>query len=389
MLTRWLSFLFPLSNFFNWQRQQVADCIAIAMQFLSALCLRKFPQSAALAKEIGFRRSTKTFALLFGVGLCLSLVVSACTSSNLTDSTASSVATSTSVPARERVVRIGYQKSGIFALIKSQAGLEKRLAALNASIKWSEFTSGPPLLEALGAESIDFGQSGDAPVVFAQAAGASLVYVANTPPSPKSVAILVPKNSSIEKVADLKGKKLALGKGSSAHYLVVQTLNAAGLKYEDIQSIYLQPPDARAAFERGSIDAWAIWDPFYAAAQRSANARVLVDGEGLTSFREFYLASRTFAYKNPDLVEQVLKEVQAVGAWAIAHPKEVAEFLAPQLGIDVETLELSESRRKRYGAEPIQAEALIEQQKIADTFSQLGLIPKPIQVAEAAWSAKQ
>lgn len=167
----------------------------------------------------------------------------------------------------------------------------------------------------------------------------------------------------------------------SALYFVVQALNAAGLKDEDIQPIYLQPLDARVAFEQGSIDAWAIWHPFYAAA-RSAKARVLVDGEGLTPFREFYLASRTFA-NNPDLVKQVLKEVQ-VGDWAIAHLKEVAD-LAPQFKLDVQTLELSERRRKRYGATPIQSEAL-KQQKIANTFSQLKLIPKPIEVAEAAWS---
>ena len=187
-------------------------------------------------------------------------------------------------------------------------------------------------------------------------------------------------------MADLKGKKVAFNKGSVAQFLVVQALTTSGLKYSDIQPVFLQPPDGRIAFEQGSVDAWAIWDPFLAAAQQSMNARILVNGEGLEPFREFYIASRSFANSNPNVVKQVIAEAQAVGDWAIKHPQEVAKFLAPQMKVDVATLLLAESRKTRYGAQLIQAEALADQQKVADTFYELKLIPKPIKVVNAAWS---
>jgi sulfonate transport system substrate-binding protein len=114
---------------------------------------------------------------------------------------------------------------------------------------------------------------GEAPPIFAQAAGANLVYVANEPPSPRSEAIVVPGDSGLKTVAQLKGKKIALNKGSNVHYLLVRAIEKAGLKYSDITPVYLPPADARAAFERGSVDAWVIWDPLLAAAEKQLGAR--------------------------------------------------------------------------------------------------------------------
>lgn len=339
-------------------------------------CFGRFKQHAA-----------RTFALLFAVGLCLSLVLSACSSSNAPNSNPASAGKPSQ--GKEKVVRIGYQKSGSLYLLKTKGGLEKRLAPLGVGVEWTEFTAGPPLLEALSVGSLDFGQTGDAPPIFAQAAGSPLVYVANTKPSPESVAIIVPKNSPIRQLTDLKGKKVGFTKGSSAHYLVVQALGSVNLQPDDIKTVYLSPSDARAAFEKSGIDAWAIWDPFYAAAQRDAGARVLVDGKGLTPFREFYLASQTFANNRADLIEPIVQEIQNLGDWAIANPRAVAEFLAPKLRIDVAILEQAERRRKRYGAQLIEQEAIAEQQQIADTFSKLKLIPKQINIKDAVVALKQ
>jgi sulfonate transport system substrate-binding protein len=335
------------------------------------------------------RRFRATFILLFGTGLCASLLFSACNAGNSPAPNTTSAATTSPTSAQERVVRVGYMKSGVLFLVKHRGGLEKRLKPLNVDVKWHEFVSSTPLIEALAAESIDLGQSSDAGTVSAQAGGLDVVTIANSRPSPKSVAIVVSKDSPIQKVADLKGKKVAFNRNTAAQTIVVQALTTAGLKYEDIQPVFLQPPEGRVAFERGSVDAWAIWDPFLAAAQRKANARILVDGEGVAPFREFYLASRQFTEKNPTLVKQIIAEAQDVGDWAMKHPKEVAKFLAPYMKLDVQTMELAESRRTRYGAQPIQPEALAEQQKIADAFSQVKLIPKPVEVADAAWSPKQ
>src|SRR5471030_965299 len=166
-------------------------------------------------------------------------------------------------------LRIGYQKSATtLVLLKGEGSLEKSLAAQGVNVKWTEFPGGPQLLEGLNVGAIDFGYTGETPPVFAQAAGAKLVYVANEPPAPTSEAILVPKDSPIKSVQELKGKKVVLNKGSNVHYLLVRALEDAGLKYTDVQTVFLPPADARAAFERGSVDAWVIWDPYQAAAEQ-------------------------------------------------------------------------------------------------------------------------
>lgn len=326
---------------------------------------------------------SKTFTCLFCLSLCLSLSISACNANNSTPP----AKTSTSVSAK--TLRIGYQNSGVFFLVKNRGGLEKRLAPMNVKVEWSEFSSPTPLIEALGAKSIDIGQTSDSGVVTAQAAGVDLLTVANSRPSPKSLAIVVPSDSPVQKIEDLKGKKLGFNKGSAVQYLVTQALEKSGLTYSDIQPVFLLPPEGRAAFEQGSIDAWAIWDPYLAAAEKESQARVLVNGEGLVTFREFYIASRPFAQENPELVKQIITEAQVVGDWAIEHPQEVAQLLAPELKLDVSTLELAESRKTRYGAQPIQSEAVAEAQQVANKFYQLKLIPKEIQTKNIVWSNQQ
>ena len=262
------------------------------------------------------------------------------------------------------------------------------MASQSTSVQWIQFPAGPQLLEALNAGSIDFGHTGEAPPIFAQAAGAPLVYVANEPPNPKGEAILVPKDSPIQDVAGLKGKKVVFNKGSNVQYLVVEALTAAGLKYSDIQPIYLPPADGRAAFEQGSVDAWAIWDPFFTVGKRATGARVLKDGEGLVANREFYLAAKPFNDQYPDRTKAILEELQKVDEWAAAQPTEVAKLLSPELGIDVPTLE-EVARRRPYGVQPITDEVITYQQKVADTFLDLKLLPKQVKISEVAQVTQQ
>jgi sulfonate transport system substrate-binding protein len=284
-------------------------------------------------------------------------------------------------------VRIGYQKYGTLTLLKGRGTLEQRLAAQNIKVKWTEFPAGPVLLEGLNVGSIDFGTVGEAPPVFAQAAGANLVYVGNEPPSPASEAIVVPKSSGIRSLADLKGKKIVLNKGSNVHYLLVKALEKAGIKYQDVQTIYLPPADARAAFERGSVDAWAIWDPFLAAAEKQLGARVLVDGKGLVANHQFYLAARPYAEKHPEVVRAILEELAKVDEWGAKNQKDVAAILSAQTGLDTEVVSLAASRYA-YGVKPITAEVLAQQQKVADAFTELKLIPKAIVVKDAQLTGK-
>ena len=336
--------------------------------------------------------SIKTFALLFAVGFSLSLTVSACTPTQQTNTTTAPTSAATSVASsnsqQSNIIRIGYQKYGTLSILKSRGSLEKRLASQNISLQWLQFPAGPQLLEALNAGSIDFGHTGEAPPIFAQAAGAPLVYVANEPPNPKGEAILVLKDSPIQDVAGLKGKKVVFNKGSNVHYLVVEALTAAGLKYSDIQPIYLPPAEARAAFEQGSVDAWAIWDPFFSVAKRATGARVLKDGEGLVANREFYLAAKPFNDQYSDRTKAILEELQKIDEWAATQPTEVAKLLSPALGIDVPTLE-EVARRRPYGVQPITDEVITYQQKVADTFLDLKVLPKQIKISEVAQVTKQ
>lgn len=279
-------------------------------------------------------------------------------------------------------VRIGYQKYGTLTLLKGRGTLEKRLAEKGITVKWTEFPAGPVLLEGLNVGSIDFGTVGEAPPIFAQAAGANLVYVGNEPPSPQSEAIVVPKGSTVRSVADLKGKKIALNKGSNVHYLLVKALEKAGVAYKDVQTIYLPPADARASFERGAVDAWVIWDPFLAAAEKQIGARVLADGKGLVANHQFYLASRTYAEANRETIKIVIEEVAKVDEWGSKNLKEVSAILSAQTGLEPAVVELA-AQRYAYGVKPVTAEVIAEQQKIADVFANLKLIPKPIVVKDA------
>ncbi|PKB19709.1 sulfonate ABC transporter substrate-binding protein [Janthinobacterium sp. 64] len=285
-------------------------------------------------------------------------------------------------------VRIGYQKYGTLTLLKGRGTLEKRLAEQGVGVKWTEFPAGPVLLEGLNVGSIDFGTVGEAPPIFAQAAGANLVYVGNEPASPASEAIVVPKGSGLRTLADLKGKKIALNKGSNVHYLLLKALEKAGVAYADIQPVFLPPADARAAFERGSVDAWAIWDPFLAAAEKQLGARVLADGKGLVANYQFYLASRTYAEKHPEILRIVLDEVAKVDDWGRNNPDEVATILAAQTGLSKDVVALAASRYA-YGVKPVSVDVIASQQRVADAFSSLKLIPKPIIVKDALLPARQ
>ncbi|HDS1798336.1 TPA: sulfonate ABC transporter substrate-binding protein [Pseudomonas putida] len=287
--------------------------------------------------------------------------------------------------AQAESLRIGYQKYGTLVLLKAKGMLEKRLAEQGVQVQWTEFPGGPQLLEGLNVGSIDFGVTGETPPVFAQAAGADLLYVAYEPPAPHSEAILVPKGSSIQSVKELKGKKVALNKGSNVHYLLVRALEDAGLKYSDIQPVYLPPADARAAFERGSVDAWVIWDPYQAAAEKQLQARTLRDGKGLVDNHQFYLATRNYATQHPAVINTLIEEVRAVGEWSQANPQEVTDQVAPLLGLPAD-ITLTSVKRQGYGAAPLTPEVVAAQQKIADTFQALKLIPKPLSIKDVIWT---
>ncbi|AJY10383.1 sulfonate ABC transporter substrate-binding protein [Burkholderia dolosa] len=288
----------------------------------------------------------------------------------------------------DKIVRVGYQKAGLLAIVKAQGSLEARLKPLGYSVQWFEFPAGPQLLEALNANSIDFGYTGAPPPVFAQAAGVHFVYVGAEPPAPHNEAVFVKSDSPIRSLADLRGRKVALQKGSSANYLLLEALKKAGVRYDEIQPVYLPPADARAAFESGNVDAWAVWDPYYAAAQNALKVRTLSDYTGLTPTNNFYEATRDFAQQHPDVIGAILKQARETGQWVNGHPADTAALLAPKVGLPQPLVE-TWIKRVPFGAVPIDDRIVAVQQRVADAFYAAKLIPQKLSVADNAWTDKR
>jgi sulfonate transport system substrate-binding protein len=281
-------------------------------------------------------------------------------------------------------VRIGYQKgSANLLVLKSKGLLKDALQELGTTVTWTEFPADPPLLEALNAGALDFGTTGAPPPIFAQAAGADLIYAAAATPSPFEEGILVPADSPIQAISDLKGKKVAVAKGSSANAFLALALEEAGLQWGDVEAAFLLPADAKAAFDGGSVDAWAIWDPYAAVAEDSTGARSIANGETANhTNRSFYLAARPFATERADVLQAILDTLIESDAWAAAHPEDVARLVASETGIDEATL-LKVEKRSAYGIEPVIEGIVTEQQALADMFLALGLIPDRVDVSSA------
>ena len=285
-------------------------------------------------------------------------------------------------------LRIGFQKSSInLAIAKQQQLYEKEFP--NAKISWNEFPAGPQILEALAVGSIDVGVTGDTPPVYAQAANKPLYYIAYEAAKPLASAILVPKDSKLTQLSQLKGKRIALQKGSSAHYLLVQAVRKAGLQWSDIQPIWLTPADARAAFQKGAVDAWAIWDPYFASAQIEDQARVLASGKGLSPNYTFYLASPNFVKQHPQAVTGFIQQINLADQWVQTHQKETAQSIAQSTGLkpNISTVFIQRRPKPSFAA-PLNTKVIADQQQLANRFAELNIIPKPINIKLAVWTGK-
>lgn len=280
-------------------------------------------------------------------------------------------------------LRIGLQKIGPMVVMRKQGTAEQSLAGTKVS--WVEFNAGPPIMEALNAGSIDFAYSGDAPPVFAQAAGVDLVYVGYQPNNGRNEGLLVRQDSPAQVVADLKGKRVAVTRGSSAHNFLLQALAGAGLALSDVRVSYLQPPDAAAAFRQGSLDAWAIWDPFFAVAQQDPQTRVLTTGEGFSPTNNFFVARRGYAAANPAVMLTLVKLLNAAAEWSLAHQDELAGVMSQLTGVDM-AAERVATARGSFSVALIDDAVVAQQQVIADTFARQHAIPASIQIRSAVWT---
>jgi sulfonate transport system substrate-binding protein len=283
-----------------------------------------------------------------------------------------------------KAIRIGTQKGGYFSAVRQRHTVEDAFRPVGIDIQWVDFQFGPPLLEAINVGSVDFGYVGDTPPIFAQAANARIRYAAAVKQEGSTQAIVVPADSSIKTLADLKGKRIAFGKGSSAHNLLVAALEKAGIAWGDIIPTPLAPADATAAFVKGSIDAWSIWDPYLALAELKQNARVVVAAKDIHHPYSFFIAGADFVEKYPALTAKLDTVFAAEGVWANAHHEEVAQAQAQATGVDLEAIRRFVDR-SNYRVTPVDDDVIRSQQAVADRFTRLGLIPKAVNVSEIVW----
>ncbi|GAA0944268.1 aliphatic sulfonate ABC transporter substrate-binding protein [Actinocorallia libanotica] len=262
-------------------------------------------------------------------------------------------------------LRVGYQRFGGQSLVKARGA--------SPGSTWSLFESGPALTEALKAGAVDIGQTGEAPPIFAAAGRTDFKIIATSQPVPEGEAVLVKEERGFKGFKDLKGRKVALNKGSNVNWLLVKLLEANGMTIDDIDVKYLKPAEARPAFDNDQVDAWIIWDPYFSLAQRPG-VQVLADATGLANNREYLLASPRALKDKPELVREFVRVYREVTDWGIAHPEERVKVLAPELGLTEDVAARALERSARPLA-PVDAAIGAEIQEIADGFTELELIP--------------
>lgn len=288
--------------------------------------------------------------------------------------------------ARAAPFAIGYQRGGLLLLAKARGTIDAALtAAGHAPATWVEFPSGPPMLEAMAAGSIDIGATGESPPIFAQAAGAPITYIAAEPISGLSSAILVRTASAFHTLADLRGRRIGFTKASSAHLVLAKALARAGMRFADIMPVNLAPNEAASAFAAGAIDAWSTWDPYYALVEARGDGRAIVTGDQLPATDAFIVGNRTTLAAKRDELRVALGTLRQEAAWARNHTDAVVAAISRLSGLPANIARAS-LRRGEFAEEPIGAAVIARQQANADLFAALGLLPHKVDVASAVWT---
>ena len=307
----------------------------------------------------------------------LALIAAGCSSANAGSNTASSGASSgtkaSTTDVSQVTLHIGDQAGSGSQALLTAAGL---ISKLPFKVTWSDFTSGPPMLQAMAGGAVDIGSVGNAPPVFAAAGGDSLAIVGAFQANPHGSALLVPKNSPIHSVAQLKGKRIAVAQGSSADYHLLTVLKKAGLSVHDVTLDYLQPADGLAALASGHVDAWDIWSPFVEQAEAQDHARLLVSGVGYGSPYSFTVASRG-ALADPAKAaasRDYLKLLAQAHAWAATHQAAWAAVWAKATGLPASIMTAA-AKDDFAVAVPITPAIVTSEQQVSNAFTAAGLIP--------------
>ncbi|WP_288338752.1 aliphatic sulfonate ABC transporter substrate-binding protein [uncultured Sphingomonas sp.] len=287
-------------------------------------------------------------------------------------------------------ITIGYQKGGTLLVARSRGVVSERLAKEGLGpVRWVEFPSGPPLVEAMRAGAVNFGHVGDTPVAYAQAAGLDIVYVAtHSFPSEVGNALLVPKDSPIRTAADLKGKRLAFTKGSAAEVTAIIALKKVGLTLKDVTPVNLPPGDAVTAFANGAIDAWVTWDPYLTLTQDRVGGRIVPVDRGGLAATNFYIARGAWVKAHPQAVRSLLDALRDEAAWGDAHLDQVTPLFAAATRIPAPLQRRMFDRftGTPFAVNPVAPAEIANQQRISDILFEAGAIGRKVDARAAAWT---
>jgi sulfonate transport system substrate-binding protein len=275
----------------------------------------------------------------------------------------------------EPVLKVGDQQLQTRGVLEASGQLKD----LPYQIEWFNFPAAQPLGEALNAGAIDIGGLGDAPLIFAYAAGARVRAVAATRSQPVDLAILVPAGSPIKSAADLKGKRIATTRGSIGHFLAIATLERAGIKLSDVTLAFMQPADAKSALESGNVDAWSTWDPYVALGELRDNNRSIANGVGLSSGLSFQAATDESIKTKRVQIDDFVRRVAAGQQWALSHPDEVAAIQSRVTHLPADVLKVV-YQRAQLKPITIDSKVIAEQQRTADLYVRAGVIKTSLDV---------
>jgi sulfonate transport system substrate-binding protein len=279
-------------------------------------------------------------------------------------------------------VTVGYQKADPIDISKTRGELAKKMKKKGYKVVFKQFQDGTALMTALKSGDIDYARLGDTPGIINQAAGTDIVYVAAGAAKSEGSGIVIPENSTIKSMQDLKGKKVAYTKGTSSQYLLLNALKQAGMSATDITWVNLDSSAASVAFAKGKVDAWATWDPMTATAEVKQNATLLVNGSnGVSNNRDFILSTKEYAESNTDVSKLLVDYIEDDMEWANQNESELVDMLSDSLNLSKKIIKKMVERRT-YSMGSMTDAIVAEQQKIADLFYEEGVISKKIKVSD-------
>ncbi len=281
-----------------------------------------------------FKKEMVVVKKIFSIVAILLISIFAFSGCGQTNNTSSSKKQSDSKP---KEINIGFQPGinhSLLIIAKNKGWFDEEFKKDNIKIKFQSFVSGPPMIEAFAGGKLDVGEVGDQPSIQARANNIDIKAVGVYAAGYKLNSILAATGSNIKSAKDLKGKKVAVTVGSSAHILLVRYLASAGLKESDIKLVNLQPPDIKTAFTSKDIDAAVVWDPYASSIEYEKTAKLIGDGTNLKYDINFIIVDNDFAKKNPDIVKRLLKVYKKTEDWVKANPDEATNIMAKELKLN-------------------------------------------------------